>query len=162
MKRTFHTSQFASRTALALALAAGLASAGAGAEDQLPATSAAQPSSVSEDSLTPQIRQNNGVNYLTGGIGLDAREQIMPLVRDMNLQLVFAEKQSGAYVADVDVRIADSSGREVLTVEKSDPLVFAQLQPGTYEVSATVNGETIERKVTVSSRGQRTEVFHWG
>lgn len=162
MNQTFYRSQLSSRTA-ALALTAALGSVAVDAQDPLPATSGAQASSAVEDSsLMPRIRQDRGVNYLTGGIGLDVREQIRPLIRDMNLHLVFAEKRSGAYMANVDVRIADSSGREVLSVENSEPLVFAQLQPGTYAVSATVNGETIQRKVTVSARGQRTEVFHWG
>lgn len=48
----------------------------------------------------------------------------------MNLQLVFARTGDGAYLADVDVTIADQRGHEVLSLDSSDPLLFAQLPPG--------------------------------
>lgn len=129
-----------------------------------PTTSPPQPKpGVYEDTQVdpPQVREEQGVSYVTGGVGIDARELIRPIGRDMSLQLVFAEKRSGALVSDVDVRIADAQGKDVLRLDKADPLVFAQLPPGTYEVSVTASGETLERKVTVPARGQRTETFHW-
>lgn len=115
---------------------------------------------LAEQGLLPRVEQENGVSFLSGGVGVDERQQIKPLTRAMNLQLVFAE-ESGALLADVDVRVAESEGREVLNLEASDPLVFARLQPGTYDVAATVDGKTIERQVVVPAQGRRTEVFHW-
>ncbi|MGQ0697698.1 MAG: carboxypeptidase regulatory-like domain-containing protein [Panacagrimonas sp.] len=150
------TLRFAGRTTLALALAAALTPVGA--EMAQPASSS-HPVDISAPS-GPMVAQKNGVNYVTGGIGIDSREQILPLGRDMSLQLVFAER-SGAYLTDVDVRISDATGQDVLSVDQAEPLVFAELQPGTYEVKATLHGETIARRVTVPERGQRTEIFHW-
>src|SRR5690606_32911990 len=43
--------------------------------------------------LPPEVQSENGIEYLTGGVSIDGRAQLPPLVRDMNLQLVFAEKQ---------------------------------------------------------------------
>ncbi len=110
----------------------------------------------------PEVQKENGIDYLTGGVGIDGRAQLKPLVKDMNLQLVFAEKQTGAYLADIEVVIADSKGDELLKVSGSDPMVFAELEPGTYSVKAKSAKGTLEREVMVPSSGRRTELFLWG
>ena len=112
--------------------------------------------------LKPEVQQENGIDYVNGGVGIDGRAQLAPLGRDMDLQLVFAEKSSGALLADVDVAIADSSGKEVLKLEGADPMLYAQLPPGNYDVKATIDGKTVERKINVSASGQRMEVLQWG
>lgn len=110
----------------------------------------------------PEVQQENGIDYLTGGVGIDGRAQLKPLVKDMNLQLVFAEKQTGGYLADVEVVIANSEGDEVLKVSDSDPMVFAALEPGTYSIKAKTAQGTLEREVKVPASGRRTELFLWG
>ena len=110
----------------------------------------------------PEVRKENGIDYLTGGVGIDGRAQLRPLVTDMNLQLVFAEKQTGAYLAEVEVLIADSRGEEVLKLSDSDPMVFAELEPGRYSVKARTAQGTLEREVRVPASGRRTELFLCG
>lgn len=141
-------------------LAIGTTSVPASAESTIDnaATGIPAPASRAE---TPKVQEENGISYLVGGIGQDGREAIRPLVGDMNLRLVFAEQQSGAYLADIDVKIADASGRELLTLDSSDPLVFAQLEPGTYDIVASSKGRVIERRVTVTAEGVRTETLLW-
>lgn len=110
----------------------------------------------------PEVRRENGIDFLTGGVGVDGRAQLKPLVRDMNLQLVFAEKKTGGYLADVEVVIADRKGGEILKVSNSDPMVFAALEPGTYSIKAKTAHGTLEREVKVPASGRRTELFLWG
>ncbi len=117
---------------------------------------------LSGEAPAPEVMNENGVEYLTGGVGIDGRAQLKPLVKDMNLQLVFAEKQTGVYLAQVEVVIADSKGTEVVKIADSDPMVFADLEPGKYSVKAKTAKGTIEREVTVPSSGRRTELFLWG
>lgn len=156
-------SLIARRAALALALAGSIGTVAAEHEAAGSTSPPQQKPGVYEDTKVdpPQVREEQGVSYVTGGVGIDAREQIRPIGQDMSLQLVFAEKRSGALMSNVAVRIADAQGKDVLKLEKADPLVFAELPPGTYDVSVTASGETLERKITVPSRGQRTETFHW-
>ena len=127
---------------------------------------AAEPAMVKDSPLSgmapaPEVKQENGIEYLTGGVGIDGRQQLKPLVKDMNLQLVFAEKQTGGYLADIEVVIADSKGAPVLKVSDSDPMVFAVLEPGTYSVTAKSAKGTMEREITVPAAGRRTELFLW-
>jgi hypothetical protein len=109
----------------------------------------------------PDIRHGSGVAYVTGGIGERGQERAQALGQGMNLELVFAEARTGHYVADVDVHIADRHGREVLSVDGADPLLFADLQPGTYRVRASFDGQELERSVTVPQHGRSRVVFHW-
>lgn len=116
---------------------------------------------LSGQPAVPPVREDNGIEHLVGGVGSDERARLRPLVRDMNLQLVFAEKGTGALLAEVEVSIADAQGEEVLTVKDSDPWVFAELAPGTYQVTAKTDKGTIEREVHVPENGRRTELFLW-
>ena len=109
----------------------------------------------------PDVRHENDISYVTGGIGERGQQRMHALGKDMSLQLVFAEARSGHYLADVDVRITDRRGREVLSVEDADPMLFADLPPGSYRVTATYAGRSLERTVSVPSRGHREVVFHW-
>jgi hypothetical protein len=109
----------------------------------------------------PDVRHAHGIAYVTGGIGERGQERVQALGKRMNLELVFAEARTGHYVADVDVRIADRRGREALSVDAADPLLFADLQPGSYRVSATFDGRELERTVTVPSHGHSRVVFRW-
>lgn len=111
--------------------------------------------------LGPEVRSAGDVRYVSGGIGDSGEARTRELGRDMSLQLVFAQAPGGNYVADVDVSIADRSGKTVLEVDSANPLLFAQLPPGTYRVTATARGQSLERTVEVPSRGQRTAHFHW-
>jgi hypothetical protein len=109
----------------------------------------------------PTVQTEQGVRFLNGGIGIDERAALGPMTGGMNLQLVFADAKSGALFADVDVRIADSSGREVLRVDGADPLLYAQLEAGDYEVQATREDSTLLRKVKVQPDGMHQELMHW-
>jgi hypothetical protein len=109
----------------------------------------------------PEVRQSNGISYVSGGISDSGQQRTMAMGKGMSLQLVFAEADTGSYLAKVNVRITDGQGAEVLAVPSSDPLLFADLKPGTYRIMATVRGRQMERTVIVPSEGHRQVVFQW-
>lgn len=158
MHANFHRSNLIRIAALACATA--LTPLAIAADDAAPALTKAQ--MLSGQPVPPPVREDNGIEHLVGGVGSDERARIKPLVEDMNLQLVFAEKGTGALLADVEVSIADAKGDEVLKVAKAEPWVFAELEPGTYQVTAKTDAGTIEREVRVPDNGRHTETFLWG
>ena len=109
----------------------------------------------------PQVRHEHGVSWVTGGVGLLERQRTIEAGRDMNLELGFARAPQGTYLAGVDVTISDSRGREVLSVDNADPLLFVQLPAGTYRVEARFDGRSIDRRVEVPAHGQHAELLHW-
>lgn len=53
--------------------------------------------------LPPEIKVDQGIMYVSGGIGLDKREALRLVGQDYDLRLSFAEK-AGNYLSDVDGR----------------------------------------------------------
>lgn len=118
---------------------------------------------VPENALSPpRVQERGNVRYIMGGVGVEGRAQLARRTEGMNLQLVFAQAQTGALYAMVDVRIVDPQGQEVLKLDQADPMVFAQLEPGTYSVKATTREGTVERRFKVPEGGLHREVVLWG
>lgn len=107
-----------------------------------------------------QQQQQDGINYLSGGIGLDESKAIQQST-GYNLHMTFAVGAQDQYTADVDVMIEKSPGQTVLTLTQTGPLVYVQLPPGKYTVVATRNGETRRDVTDVGSGTERNLVFHW-
>ncbi|HGM5550875.1 TPA: carboxypeptidase regulatory-like domain-containing protein [Pseudomonas putida] len=107
-----------------------------------------------------QQQQQNGINYLSGGIGLDESKAIQQST-GYNLHMTFAVGAQDQYTADVDVMIEKSPGQTVLTLTQTGPLVYVQLPPGKYTVVATRDGETRRDVTDVGSGTARNLVFHW-
>lgn len=107
-----------------------------------------------------QQQQQDGINYLSGGIGLDESKAIQQST-GYNLHMTFAVGAQDQYTADVDVVIQKSPGQTVLTLSQTGPLVYVQLPPGKYTVVATRNGETRRDVTDVGSGTARNLVFHW-
>jgi hypothetical protein len=97
---------------------------------------------------------------LSGGVGVEEREQMMQRYGEYNLHLGFAE-QSGQYVAGVQVTARDASGAVVLSEMTEGPLLFAKLPPGAYRVTASFGGVERTRVIRVSDGPGPIEYFRW-
>ena len=108
----------------------------------------------------PQQKQQNGVSYISGGVGLDEQNAMNALRADYNLRLTFATRQTGAYRSDVQLDIADAKGNSVLSAASTGPMVFAKLPPGVYRISASAEGKTFKRSVRIGN-APREMILHW-
>ncbi|MGN8345250.1 carboxypeptidase regulatory-like domain-containing protein [Pseudomonas sp. SMV71] len=107
-----------------------------------------------------QPLQQNGVTYLSGGIGEDEVRAIEQ-ARGYNLHMTFSVGPENKYVPDVDVTVQNASGQSILTLEDAGPLVYVQLPPGKYKVVATRTGEERRDTADVGNGAARNLVFHW-
>ncbi|UVM72939.1 carboxypeptidase regulatory-like domain-containing protein [Pseudomonas alvandae] len=107
-----------------------------------------------------QPMQQNGITYLSGGIGEDEARAIGQ-AQGYNLHMTFAIGPENKYVPDVDVTVQSASGQTLLTLSDAGPLVYVQLPPGKYSVVATRNGEERRDTAEVGSGAVRNLVFHW-
>lgn len=94
-------------------------------------------------------QDQNGTVYLTGGIGDEELARIVEARKDFNVRLLMAEK-TGAYIADVRVKISDGKGKPVLDVAGAGPFLLVKLARGSYRVDADYAGRTLTRKFDVS------------
>ena len=101
------------------------------------------------------------VPYLSGGVGADAREELLAKEKEYNLKIVAAER-SGDYLAGVKVVIESARKEQVLDTTMEGPILLAKLAPGTYTIRAVNDGQTLTRTVTVPAQGLGRVDLRWG
>lgn len=145
MMKTKHFSVLLAGLATSVALAQSGTGSGTSASGQQEATT-----SVAQ--LEP--RTENGVTYLCGGIGQEEQVQMKQAASDYDLMMTFAAS-NGAYVADVEVDIADARGQSVLSANCDAPIMLVDFDKGgSYRVKAETAGRTLTRTARVNDRGQ--------
>ncbi|MCI3950924.1 MAG: hypothetical protein K0R53_421 [Burkholderiales bacterium] len=105
------------------------------------------------------VPARSGVSFVSGGVGENSVAALKARENEFNLKLVFTLSE-GAYLADVGVRVADAAGKTVIEHVTEGPIFMARLPSGTYNVTATYNGRTQTRKLTVGERLQ-TAYLRW-
>ncbi|CAI8731742.1 carboxypeptidase regulatory-like domain-containing protein [Pseudomonas sp. fls2-241-R2A-110] len=107
-----------------------------------------------------QRQEQNGIAYLSGGIGEDETKAIQQTT-GYNLHMTFTTGSEGKYVPDVELVIQSTQGQSVLTLSQAGPLVYVQLPAGKYTVVATRHGETKRDTTDVGKDNVRNLVFNW-
>lgn len=115
---------------------------------------------IDSSGVQVQKQEQNGVTYLSGGIGEDEAKAIQQTT-GYNLHMTFAVGPDNKYIPDVDVVIQKAPGQTVLTLNAAGPLVYVQLPAGKYTVIATRNGEERRDTADIGSGAARNLVFHW-
>lgn len=103
----------------------------------------------------------NGIRYVSGGVGMTQQEALKAMRKDYNLLLTFAVKKSGAYLADVQVRIQDAKGKNVLEAVSSGPFFYAKLPQGRYRITAESDGKPISKSARIRKNGASDLYFYW-
>jgi hypothetical protein len=83
---------------------------------------------------TPQSYDYRGTPLLVGGVSEEERDAMRAEAAHYNVWLVFAERDTGNYLADVKVRVIDGNNNAVVDVVADGPWLLAQLPPGQYKV----------------------------
>jgi hypothetical protein len=122
------------------------------------ATVTNEPIDMSGVQLEP--KQQNGITYLQGGIGLDESRAIQQ-VKGYNLHMTFSAGPANEYTPDVNLAIQNMQGQSVLALSDIGPIVYVQLPPGKYLVTATRTGEVKRSDVEIKGGAVRDLVFHW-
>jgi hypothetical protein len=107
-----------------------------------------------------QVKTDKGIPYVSGGFGVDERENLRAMSKGDNLELSFA-LQNKDYLGGAAIAIKDRNGKEILEAVSDGPLFFAKLPAGTYTVEATAMGKTLEQVAHVPAKGQTQIHFAW-
>ena len=100
------------------------------------------------------------VPYISGGAGVDERQELLAKEKDYNLKIVAAET-SGDYLAGVQVVIESAKKQRVLETTMDGPILLAKLAAGSYTIRATSGEKTLTKTVTVPTHGLRKVDFRW-
>lgn len=106
------------------------------------------------DGALPAVQQSGGVAYLSGGIGIDESTAIKNVAGEWPLSLVFSVKAGARaeYASNVTLVVRNAKGAVVLETQGSGPYLLVKLDPGTYELHATLAGKVLEQQVQVKAR----------
>ncbi|HET7365077.1 MAG TPA: carboxypeptidase regulatory-like domain-containing protein [Burkholderiales bacterium] len=108
----------------------------------------------------PAARTQNGVAYLTGGIGEDEASAMRAEARRYPVSMFFTAGKDNAFLADVKVTVKDKAGKEVLSTA-AGPILLVNVPSGSYTVTAKRDSKVLHRTVHVGKTGGKQLVFHW-
>jgi hypothetical protein len=105
------------------------------------------------------VHTQDGVSFMSGGVG-EERPALEAMGQRFNLKLTMA-LSTGHFVGDARVRIQSPQGRTILDTLADGPLLYAQLQPGTYTVSCSLNGKQLKQTTQITPGAQQQLTFTW-
>lgn len=111
----------------------------------------------------PAVQSQNGVAYLTGGVGAGSAHAIQAEARHWPLTMEFAvkDKPVDSYLANVQVQVVDARQRVVLDTVSDGPFLLARLAPGRYEIKATFDGKTLDHPLQLRAGQTAHQTFVW-
>ena len=109
--------------------------------------------------LRPRPRMESPI--VSGGIGEGQAQAMKSMRKDYNLQLTFAMKGTGEYLADIKVNIQDAKDKKVLETVSPGPLFYAKLPQGKYKVTAEFHGKPLTQSTNVKRGSARDLYFYW-
>lgn len=115
---------------------------------------------IDSSGVQVQRQEQNGIAYLSGGIGEDESRAIQQTT-GYNLHMTFSVGPGNEYIPDVNVLIQKAPGQTVFTLSQAGPLVYVKLPAGKYTIVATRGGEERRDTADVGSGAARNLVFHW-
>lgn len=105
--------------------------------------------------VAPQIKESNGIRYVSGGRGTEERDELGAAAGAFNLALTTATPDGKLTVAD-SIRISNQQGKALLETTPDGPVFLAKLPPGAYSLLVTLGGEQQTRAVMVSNVGRES------
>ncbi|VTU17526.1 hypothetical protein H4CHR_00005 [Variovorax sp. PBS-H4] len=112
----------------------------------------------------PPIHMANGIEYMSGGVSSDEAALMESVAPRWPATFEFAVKDGSRsdFAADVAVTVRDAAGRAVLSqVTARGPFMVARLDPGRYEVEATLGGRTLKQTVEIHAGSPTRALFLW-
>jgi hypothetical protein len=104
--------------------------------------------------------QQNGISYMSGGIGLDEARFIQQS-SGYNLHMSFSVGSKNEYLPNEDVVVQNSQGHPIFTLNQAGPLVYVQLPAGKYTVVTTRHGEKRSSSVDIGNGSAHALNIHW-
>ena len=83
----------------------------------------------------PQPKMENGITYLSGGIGNDEAVAMKAEAKSYPLSMIFSAGKDNEYLADVKVNIKDKAGKDVLNAVSNGPIILVKVPAGRYSMS---------------------------
>jgi hypothetical protein len=99
------------------------------------------------------VQSSGGATFITGGIGDEEEAQLKSTAGQYNLRLMMTAP-GGEYVSDINLRLLNAQGQQVVAINDAGPYFYANVPPGAYtvEMSSAQSGNKA-LKVNVPASG---------
>jgi hypothetical protein len=102
-----------------------------------------------------------GVPFVSGGVGTEEVATLSDERKRYTLAILTAAKNSGAFLADVRIRISDARLKLVFDTVMDGPWLLIDLPAGSYEIEATQDSRVQKKFVTFTAGDHRQTVFYF-
>lgn len=130
-------------------------------------SAAALMGALSAQAANPPIHFTNGIEYMSGGVGSDEAQFMETVSPRWAATFEFAvkdtaDKHGADFAANVNVQVRDAaSGNTLLSTTADGPFMVARLEPGRYDVEATLDGQTLKQELIVRAGLPSKATFVW-
>lgn len=104
---------------------------------------------------------SRGEPWLMGGVGQDEVAALRLARSGYSLSVQTAARRTGAFLADVHLRIEDAQGGALFDQDLSGPWLLVKLRPGPYTLQASRRGQVQAVRVDVPAQGLREQMFYF-
>ena len=99
--------------------------------------------------------------FVSGGVSLEERDALQARREAFNLWVITAARKSGAYMAQVRVKVSDAQQRVVYDGELEGPWLFIDLPLGRYLIEARLGDQIQHRSTTIHPGDHHQAVFYF-
>ena len=110
---------------------------------------------------TVKEEQGQVAKYLNGGVGDGQARYMQSVAKNWPLRIMFSQLKANEFIANVNLQITDRKNANMLQLDGAGPLTYVQLPAGTYRVTASHEGQTQVRNVTLGKNKSSDIHFHW-
>ncbi|MFI9652886.1 hypothetical protein [Guyparkeria halopsychrophila] len=112
----------------------------------------ASPNEMAESTI--EVREHQGIRYLTGGLGTGERAWLEEHGSSYPVVLQFSKGARGAFVSSVDVSIRTPDGETRFEATTDGPMIYIDLPAGRYTATARYQGHDRDLTLQVPANGQ--------
>ena len=101
------------------------------------------------EALLPVVQTNDGISYISGGIGDEELAELKAQEHNFNVRILISSV-SGEYMSDIALRFLGKQNAEVFRIEGVGPYFYANMPAGTYTVEATSPSGAVQKAKVVA------------
>lgn len=102
-----------------------------------------------------------GHKFVAGGVGDDEIATMNAERNNYSLWIITAAKVTGAYLADVQVRITDAKKQVVFDRRIAGPWLLVNLPAGRFDVEASIDGQRLKQATTIHAGDHHQMLFYF-
>ncbi len=115
---------------------------------------------ASQNSIALTLQTNHGISYMTGGITIDERQEMLSRRNEFSLFLKVIAR-SGKYLGDVTVTITNAKGEVVFEGVTDGPWLLVNLMEGSYTIKGVNEGVGQSQKLALGKNAKRNVSMLW-